>query len=594
MTCTRQRVIAGLGALSTALALTALNSPAASAAVVAGSATDIANAIAAPGLVTGATWLTLPPSGTPNGVSNSPLGAFPGSGDTFGILTSGNASFADDPNASGATSANLGGGTVRGTSDLDVSILKLDVLVPQGRNCLRFDFQFLSEEFPEYVGSSFNDAFIAELDTTTWTTSGSSISAPDNFAFDPAGDVVSINASGVTSMTPAAASGTTYDGATPLLTAAKAAAPGAHSLYLSIFDQGDHALDSAVFLDNLEAISSPACAAGATQFEEESSSSEQPGGTLGTDDEGDGASQADPIETFLTVQTAGVYQIGEDGQADYPGLPSTGYQYFPMQVVLAGPAATAADPHVIVFTIDSSQLPANFNPSSFSVFRDGVPVPNCAGGTSAASPDPCVASRTLVNGDLQVVVRTSQFSTWNFGIQNAPVVVSTCAGHTATITGSGVINGTSGSDIIVGSAGADTIRGGGGYDIICGLGGNDTLYGEGGTDVLYGGDGNDTVEGGDGNDAGYGDAGDDQVLGQGGRDYLSGGADTDTVNGGADVDYVYGGAGNDSVLGEAGDDQLFGEAGDDALNGGAGTDKCRGGKPGTDTATACESTTEVP
>ena len=47
------------------------------------------------------------------------------------------------------------------------------------------------------------------------------------------------------------AQGTTYDGATPALTAATPISPGMHSIYLSIFDQGDGVYDSAVFLDNL-------------------------------------------------------------------------------------------------------------------------------------------------------------------------------------------------------------------------------------------------------------------------------------------------------------------------------------------------------
>ena len=50
-----------------------------------------------------------------------------------------------------------GGGNVRGDTDLDVSILKVDVTVPAGANCLTFNFKFLSEEYPVYVGSSFND-----------------------------------------------------------------------------------------------------------------------------------------------------------------------------------------------------------------------------------------------------------------------------------------------------------------------------------------------------------------------------------------------------------------------------------------------------
>ena len=56
---------------------------------------------------------------------------------------------------------------------MDVSILRLNLNVPTGDNCLRVDFRFLSEEYPQFVGSSYNDAFIAELDTSNWSTSGS-------------------------------------------------------------------------------------------------------------------------------------------------------------------------------------------------------------------------------------------------------------------------------------------------------------------------------------------------------------------------------------------------------------------------------------
>ena len=231
-------------------------------------ATAIADAMAAtPGIVLGASFVTAPPAGTPNGTADSPLTQFPTNGTTFGILTSGNVQNVDDPGT--FTTVNDGGGPVKGTTDFDVSILRVDLNAPAASNCLTLDFKFLSEEFPFYVGTQFNDAFIAELDANTWTTTASTITAPNNFAFDGNGNVVSINSTGIGGLTPAQGAGTAYDGggdgpggtpppgggsaggATVLLSASTQITPGPHSLYLSIFDQGDRNLDSAVFLDNL-------------------------------------------------------------------------------------------------------------------------------------------------------------------------------------------------------------------------------------------------------------------------------------------------------------------------------------------------------
>jgi hypothetical protein len=244
--------------------------PTAQAAITPSGALAIANAIASPSAnVTGASFVAQP-GGTPDGVSTTPLTSFPTDGSSFGVLTSGNVSVVGSP----ATFANTndGGGNVRGNTDMDVSILKVDLSVPASANCLTFDFRFLSEEYPGYVGTEFNDAFIAELDSSTWTTSGSNIIAPNNFAFDSSHNVVSINSTGLGGMSAANGAGTAYDGgtiysadlgfappngdgpaggATVLLHASSPITPGAHSLYLSIFDQGDQILDSAVFLDNL-------------------------------------------------------------------------------------------------------------------------------------------------------------------------------------------------------------------------------------------------------------------------------------------------------------------------------------------------------
>ena len=133
-------------------------------------------------------------------------------------------------------------------------MLKIGVNVPAGANCVSLDYRFLSEEFPEFVGTPFNDAFIAELDTTQWTTSGSTISRPGDFATNTGAAPVSVNGVGPVAVTEAEAAGTTYDAATGRVNTKSAIAPGAHAVFLSIFDQGDAIYDSAVFLDRLSFI----------------------------------------------------------------------------------------------------------------------------------------------------------------------------------------------------------------------------------------------------------------------------------------------------------------------------------------------------
>lgn len=216
--------------------------------------------------VAGQSWVSIPPAGCPHAVYSTPLAGFPTQGTTFTVLTTGQASLAGAPNGSGADGVDIRGENVRGDTDYDVSVLKIDIDVPEDANCLSLDFRFLSEEYPEFLNSQFNDAFIAELDRSTWSTSGSAISAPDNFAFDPDGNVISINAAGITSMTAEDAAGTTYDGATPLLVASTPVDPGRRVLYLSIFDQGDPIYDSAVFLDRIvvRAVAPGTCRTGST------------------------------------------------------------------------------------------------------------------------------------------------------------------------------------------------------------------------------------------------------------------------------------------------------------------------------------------
>ncbi|HYG71350.1 MAG TPA: choice-of-anchor L domain-containing protein, partial [Actinomycetota bacterium] len=248
-----KRFPTSLGALALFAATVLVGVPAQAAITTSSTAQDIAIALNGTGASVTGTFTAKPPSGAPSAVADTALASFPTHGPSYAILSTGNAAHATSLPSVNASTSN-GGGNVRGNSDFDVTVLKVDLSAEAvGANtCLRIDFRFLSEEFPEYVGSAYNDAFIAELDSSNWTTSGSSISAPNNFAFDPDGDPITINSTGVTNMTAAEANGTVYDGATPALVAQTSIAPNApHSVYLSIFDDGDDVFDSAVFLDNL-------------------------------------------------------------------------------------------------------------------------------------------------------------------------------------------------------------------------------------------------------------------------------------------------------------------------------------------------------
>jgi hypothetical protein len=111
------------------------------------------------------------------------------------------------------------------------------------------------------VGSAFNDAFLAELGGSNFTIVGNTITAPRNFAVDPAGNLISINS--VFGVSPNTQS--TYDGATAALRAVAALNASAFptvELVLTIADLGDSIYDSTVMLDNF-AFSTTGCSAGA-------------------------------------------------------------------------------------------------------------------------------------------------------------------------------------------------------------------------------------------------------------------------------------------------------------------------------------------
>jgi hypothetical protein len=206
-----------------------------------------------PATVLNSKFVTVPPGGAPVAIGRKHLSGFPRKKSSFAILSTGCAMFADRPNNSTSTGCKNGGVKTRGARD--VIIWRIRFRVPKGANCLSFRFKFLSEEYPEWVGSEYSDALIAEVGhSPSWNASGNqdpTIKAPENFATTRDGKLISINSTGIARVSRGAAKGTTYDAATGKLRASTRVKPGVHLLYISLFDQGDRQYDSTAFIDRL-------------------------------------------------------------------------------------------------------------------------------------------------------------------------------------------------------------------------------------------------------------------------------------------------------------------------------------------------------
>lgn len=136
---------------------------------------------------------------------------------------------------------NTGEGSIGGTG----SSLKQRFIVPAGVQTLRFDFNFVSEEFPEFVGSIFDDSFRAAITTPNGTTTFAQVSVNNagNFTLIgdcgfPGGD----NTCGQTGW---------REGSVNLSAFAGTGTPINVDLIYSANDAGDNIYDTHVLLDNM-------------------------------------------------------------------------------------------------------------------------------------------------------------------------------------------------------------------------------------------------------------------------------------------------------------------------------------------------------
>ena len=138
------------------------------------------------------------------------------------------------------------------------------------------------------------------------------------------------------------------------------------------------------------------------------------GGTVSTEG---GDSEDDPVSTDVTVPEGtggGEVTIAETQVTEEE---PTGFVFVGQQVDISAPDATVADPLVITFDIFTVTAGTN-DPNAVTMFKAGAEVLACTG--AGATPDPCVDSRSLIDGiTIRVVVRTSTASPWNFGVPDA-------------------------------------------------------------------------------------------------------------------------------------------------------------------------------
>ena len=124
--------------------------------------------------------------------------------------------------------------------------LSFDITVPPWANSFFFRHNFFSREYPEWVGSAYNDTLEINLTGAAWS---------GQIAFDAVGNMVTVNSAFFVVTNPATLVGTGFDqdGATGWLVTIAPVQPGdVVTLSFTIYDVADGVWDSAVLLDDFE------------------------------------------------------------------------------------------------------------------------------------------------------------------------------------------------------------------------------------------------------------------------------------------------------------------------------------------------------
>ena len=144
-----------------------------------------------------------------------------------------------------------------GTQD-DAVHLSLEISVPEGSNRLSFDFNFFSAEYPDFIGSQFNDTFAAYITDDNGTRQVAFASVNSSFFFPASNQVASGSGFDIFTADPSGVDtefgvGLPDAGLTGFtsVSASFTSSTGIIHLDYYISDLGDGILDSAVLIDNV-------------------------------------------------------------------------------------------------------------------------------------------------------------------------------------------------------------------------------------------------------------------------------------------------------------------------------------------------------
>lgn len=123
-------------------------------------------------------------------------------------------------------------------------------------------------------------------------------------------------------------------------------------------------------------------------------------------------SATNPVIASVTSPVAGTVSFTESTSVK----PQAGFSMLDQGFVIEAPQATAAKPLALDFKLNMASIPAGTSLANVMVFRDGVPVAECAKpNATTADPDPCVAKTSTASGVGSITVLSSHASTWTFG-----------------------------------------------------------------------------------------------------------------------------------------------------------------------------------